>query len=93
MWLMAVHQLILVLEWRKIFVMTTVKISLAWPDRFFLLYSDGKKGYGELRIVFLFYRSPDFGDYVSKSLNGFHDVWRLRLYDVWRVLAGVLINR
>ena len=67
--------------------------SLAWPDRFFLLYSDGKKGSGELRIVFLFYKSPDFGDYVSKKLNGFHDVWRLRLYDVWRVLAGVLINR
>ena len=34
---------------------------------FFLLHSDGKKGSGELRIIFLFHRSPlvDFGDYVS----------------------------
>ena len=31
------------------------------PLFFFYTYSDGEKGSGELRIVFLLYKSPDFG--------------------------------
>ena len=40
---------------------TTFTVSLAWPDCFFLLYSDGKKGSGEQPIQLLFWDPQNLG--------------------------------